>query len=70
VKKPKKVVITFEELVAQATLGIHAALLEGGGKGMRGAVHMWLARAIEWRAGDGNVVQAGNTQRAGAILKR
>lgn len=39
----------FDEIVDEATQGIHAALLEDGGKGMRRAVFMWLSTAAQWR---------------------
>jgi hypothetical protein len=54
-KKPKMVKLTFEELVAQATLGIHSALLEGGGYSMKSAIHTWMAHAIEWSRRDEKV---------------
>lgn len=39
---------TFDELATYAALDIHNALLVGGGKSMKGAVHMWLGQAIQW----------------------
>lgn len=39
---------TYSELVDDATRAIHSALLEGGGRNMRGAVHTWLNQAILW----------------------
>lgn len=40
--------MTFEELAEYAALQIHSALLEGGGKAMKGAVHLWLGQTILW----------------------
>jgi hypothetical protein len=39
---------SFEDLVDEATRQIHSRLLEGGGKSMRSAVHMWMVAAINW----------------------
>lgn len=39
---------TFDELATYAALDIHNALLVGGGKSMKGAVHLWLGQAIIW----------------------
>ena len=38
----------FKELTEFATVRIHVALLEEGGKGMRAAVSLWLNQAIMW----------------------
>jgi hypothetical protein len=43
--------LTFDELVELATQRIHSALLEGGGKSMKTAVHMWLQQAMLWNEG-------------------
>jgi|GEM_PF-6580468 len=40
--------MTFDELVEMTTHRIHSGLLEGGGRGMKSAVHMWLQQAILW----------------------
>jgi hypothetical protein len=37
---------TFDQLVDQAAQGIHLALLEGGGKAFRNAVHVYLHKAV------------------------
>ncbi len=41
--------ITFEELVDEAACAIHSALLESGGKGLKGSIHCYLSTAIRWR---------------------
>lgn len=46
-KTPKKK--TFDELVEVATQRIHSALLEGGGREMKRAIHLWMGQAIIWR---------------------
>lgn len=40
--------MTFEELVKNAALEIHSALLESGGKGLKGSLHVWMGQAIYW----------------------
>ena len=44
----KKKEMTFEELVEQASLSIHSALLAGGGEKMKATVWLYLNRAIIW----------------------
>ena len=41
--------MTFDQLVEEATLRIHGALLEGGGPAMKAAVYLWLQQAIIWK---------------------
>jgi len=41
--------LTFEELVDQACLAIHIALLEKGGKEMKAEIYRWMCKAIEWQ---------------------
>ena len=43
--------MTFDELVKLATIQIHSALLEGGGKSMKSSVWMWMNQAINWNKG-------------------
>jgi len=43
--------MSFEELVDYVTMRIHLGLLEGGGKGMKSTVHMWLSQTIVWSQG-------------------
>jgi len=40
--------MTFEELVADAARNAHDRLLTDGGKGLKGAMHVWMATAIRW----------------------
>ena len=39
---------TFEELVDIASTRILSALLTEGGPGMKRAIHLWMAQAIQW----------------------
>lgn len=40
--------MTLEELADYATMRIHLALLQEGGKGMKSEVYLWLSQAIIW----------------------
>ena len=40
--------MTFQELVEYATMQVHMALLEGGGKAMKASIHLWMGQAITW----------------------
>jgi hypothetical protein len=40
--------MSFQELVDFAAIQIHTALLEGGGKAMKAALHLWMGQAILW----------------------
>lgn len=40
--------VKFEDLVDEAARQIHSRLLEGGGKEMKAAIHMWMVAAINW----------------------
>jgi hypothetical protein len=39
---------TFDELVEEATIKIHSALLEGGGKAMKSEIYTQLANTCSW----------------------
>jgi hypothetical protein len=40
--------MTYNELVEYVSQQLHSALLEGGGKSLKAAVHLWLGQAIVW----------------------
>ena len=41
--------LSFEELVTIATHDVHSNLLEGGAKGMKSAIHKWMAVTLNWQ---------------------
>jgi len=40
--------LSFDELTEIASVRIHSALLDGGGKAMKAEVHLWMSQAIVW----------------------
>lgn len=45
----KEILPTFEQLVTEATMRIHFALLESGSKGFRQAISQSLSLALLWK---------------------
>ena len=41
--------VTFDDLVNESAVRIHSALLEGGGREMKSALHQCMAKALEWK---------------------